>query len=211
MCFRFPNCNNTFVQTFNSPIFSFRTVKTSLQPADSFRKYFCPLNNVKNSGCRHPLATDVQNIWLRKQCEVGNKNSKSKVKSTEPTLFQKLVWQKFENTEAWNLKSDVYNLKNTGRSTIQIYSNFFWSFSANSHYVHDKALTTKQQKNGERHRIRYQSAVEKKKRNLENFFTCCNIFQPLWTMKDQPSVFCKFPFYIPNTFRLWKTGAWKKF
>ena len=29
-------------------------------------------------------------------------------------------------------------------------------------------------------------------------------------MKYQAPNFWKFRFYIPNTFRLWKTGAWKK-
>ena len=125
MCFRFPNCINVFVQMLSSPIISFRTVKISLQTDDSFRKYFCSLNGIKNGGCRHPLATE--NL-IYKQCELGNKNSNSKVKSTEPTLVQKLVSQKFQTTEAWNLRSDVCILKNTSRNTIQIYSNISRSF-----------------------------------------------------------------------------------
>ena len=58
MSFRFPNCNNVFVQLFSSPIISFRTVKISLQTDDSFRKCFWSLNDIKNGGCRHPLATE---------------------------------------------------------------------------------------------------------------------------------------------------------
>ena len=43
---------------FSSPIISFRTEKISLQTDDSFRKYFCSLNDIKNGGCRHPLSTE---------------------------------------------------------------------------------------------------------------------------------------------------------
>ena len=87
MCFRFPNCNNVFVQMFSSPIISFRTVKISLQTDDSFRKYFCSLNDIKNGGCRHPLATEnlmyktmrARKQKFKQQSEIDWANSRSEV------------------------------------------------------------------------------------------------------------------------------------
>ena len=55
------------------------------------------------------------------------------------------------------------------------------------------------------------SQLLKHKRETWKNFTRSNIFQQLWTMKVQTSVFWKFCFYIPNTFRLRKSGTWKKY
>ena len=107
---------------FSSTATSLKTVKSSLQTAESFRKCFCFPDDIRNGGCRHQLSTEK---LMCKTVRAPKQNSKRQNEIfTEPTLVRKYVLAKVLTTERSKLGSDVCIQKHNSRNPIEIDPNF---------------------------------------------------------------------------------------
>ena len=187
---------------FSSPKTSFGTVILPLQTADSYGKQFRFLKRHQ----KRWLQTSVSH-W---EFDVQNKNSNCKVKITEPALVQKLVSQKFENT-----KNKIWEVmcvsKNTSRNPIEVFQLF------SKTWVFGQILTVfttnhsqQSSRKGERDLQNVISQLLKQKRGIWKKFYTQQFFSTVMNNQRPNGGVWKFRFYIPNTFRLWKSGASKK-
>ena len=152
------------------------------------------------------------NIWYTKQCELENKISNNKTKSSLSQLsFQNLFLQRFTTTERfknWCLHLNT-RVKIPSKLIPTFCKDFF--FPAGSHCIHDKMFTANYHDNGKRPTKRFSIRSSNKRQKLGHYFINETIFQQLWLISVQTAFFWNFSFYIPNPVWVLKLGGEKVF